>query len=84
MRKSFDGLLGTVKQQLQVDPLSGHLVLLVNTRRDSPMAMLRGWSGFLQADAFSGYGAVMHNSDGRIIDVVCRVYARRYFEQAIE
>jgi transposase len=34
MRKSFDGLMGLVTSQLQQDPLSGHLFLFLNGRRD--------------------------------------------------
>ncbi|MGZ3485665.1 MAG: IS66 family insertion sequence element accessory protein TnpB [Isosphaeraceae bacterium] len=34
MRKSFDGLLGLVREFLGQDPLSGHLFLFFNRRRD--------------------------------------------------
>jgi transposase len=34
MRKSFDGLYGLVREQLQCDPLSGHLFVFCNRRRD--------------------------------------------------
>lgn len=34
MRKGFDGLQGLVSGVLQQDPLSGHLFLFVNRRRD--------------------------------------------------
>jgi transposase len=34
MRKSFDGLMGLVEQVFQQDPLSGHLFLFINRRRD--------------------------------------------------
>jgi transposase len=34
MRKSFDGLLGMVHEYLGQDPLSGHLFLFLNRRRD--------------------------------------------------
>ena len=34
MRKSFDGLLGMVQEYLGQDPLSGHLFLFFNRRRD--------------------------------------------------
>ncbi len=34
MRKGFDGLQGIVTSVLQQDPLSGHLFLFVNRRRD--------------------------------------------------
>jgi transposase len=34
MRKSFDGLMGLVTGVLEQDPLSGHLFLFLNRRRD--------------------------------------------------
>jgi transposase len=34
MRKSFDGLFGLVESALALDPLSGHLFLFLNKRRD--------------------------------------------------
>lgn len=34
MRKSFDGLIGLVREYLGQDPLSGHLFLFLNRRRD--------------------------------------------------
>jgi transposase len=34
MRKSFDGLTGLVQQCFGQDPLTGHLFLFVNRRRD--------------------------------------------------
>jgi|SRR5208282_259288 transposase len=34
MRKSFDGLYGLVRDQLLCDPLSGHLFLFSNTKRN--------------------------------------------------
>jgi transposase len=34
MRKSFDGLLGMVHEHLGQDPLSGHLFLFLNCRRE--------------------------------------------------
>lgn len=34
MRKSFDGLQGLAQQTFEQDPLSGHLFLFVNRRRD--------------------------------------------------
>jgi hypothetical protein len=47
------------------------------------MSMLAGWSGFLHADAYSGYDPVIHQSNGLIIEVACWAHARRYFEQAL-
>ncbi len=34
MRKSFDGLVGSVREYLGQDPLSGHLFLSLNRRRN--------------------------------------------------
>ena len=34
MRKGFDGLQGTVREFLEQDPLSSHLFLFLNRRRD--------------------------------------------------
>ena len=45
--------------------------------------MLTGCSGFLHADAYSGYDPVIHQSNGLIIEVACWAHARRYFEQAL-
>jgi len=39
MRKSFDGLMGLVETILDQDPLSGHLFLFINRRRDRLKAM---------------------------------------------
>ena len=55
----------------------------ISRDRDGPMSMLTGWSGFLQADAYSGYDPVIHQSNGLIIEVACWAHARRYFEQAL-
>jgi transposase len=35
MRKSFDGLTGLVQECFGQDPLTGHLFLFINRRRDS-------------------------------------------------
>ena len=55
----------------------------ISRDRDGPMSMLSGWSGFLHADAYSGYDPVIHASNGLIIEVACWTHARRYFEQAL-
>lgn len=55
----------------------------ISRDRDGPMSMLTGWSGYLQADAYSGYDPVIHQSNGLIIEVACWTHARRYFEQAL-
>jgi transposase len=40
MRKSFDGLQGMVREFLGQDPLSGHLFLFLNRRRDRVQILL--------------------------------------------
>ena len=47
---------------------------------DGPREFLRGYSGFLQADAYRGYDAIY---DGEAIrEVACRAHARRKFHDA--
>jgi transposase len=47
MRKSFDGLTGMVQEFLGQDPLSGHLFLFFNKRRDRAKILLWEPDGFL-------------------------------------
>jgi hypothetical protein len=42
-----------------------------------PIRFLKGYSGYLQADAYSGFDALY--SDGRIIEVACFAHCRRKF-----
>jgi transposase len=42
-----------------------------------PAGFLRGWSGYLQADAYSGYDGLFES--GKIIEVGCLAHARRRF-----
>lgn len=44
---------------------------------EHPRAFLKGWKGYLQADAYSGYDAVF--ADGKIVEVGCWAHARRKF-----
>jgi transposase len=43
---------------------------------------LKNYSGFVQADAFSGYDAIYLGSHGRIVEVACWAHARRKFFEA--
>jgi len=47
MRKSFDGLVGLVREFLGQDPLSGHLFLFLNRRRDRVKLLLWDRDGFV-------------------------------------
>jgi len=47
MRKSFDGLFGIVREEFLQDPLSGHLFLFVNKRRDRMKAIFWDDDGFV-------------------------------------
>jgi len=48
----------------------------------APLQFLQGFSGYMQADAYSGYDAVYRQKD--VIEVGCMAHARRYFEEVAE
>lgn len=48
--------------------------------RDGPVAFLRGYEGYLQADAYSGYDTIFE--DSRVIEVGCWAHTRRRFYEA--
>ena len=48
--------------------------------RDGPERVLKGFEGYLQADAYSAYDALF--VDGKIIEVGCWMHARRKFFEA--
>lgn len=51
--------------------------------RDGPRGFLRGWSGFLQADAFGGYDGIYAGEvGGQVTEVACWAHARRKFYEA--
>jgi transposase len=47
LRKGFDGLQGVVREFLGQDPLSGHLFLFLNRRRDRIKILLWDRDGFV-------------------------------------
>jgi transposase len=46
MRKSFHGLIGLTESVLKQDPLSGHLFVFINRRRDRIKLLYWGGTGF--------------------------------------
>ncbi len=46
MRKSFHGLIGLAESVLEEDPLSGHLFVFINRRRDRIKLLYWGGTGF--------------------------------------
>jgi transposase len=48
--------------------------------RDGPERVLKGFEGYLQADAYSAYDALF--LDGKIVEVGCWMHARRKFYEA--
>jgi transposase len=50
--------------------------------RDGPARFLANYTGYLQADAFSGYDGIYAGSDGKILEVACWAHARRKFYEA--
>jgi transposase len=51
-------------------------------KRDGPARFLANYTGYLQADAFSGYDGIYAGSDGKILEVACWAHARRKFFDA--
>ena len=49
-------------------------------KRDGPESFLKGYRGYLQADAFSGYDRIY--AGGEVIEVACWAHARRKFIDA--
>jgi transposase len=50
--------------------------------RDGPAAFLKGFSGYLQTDAYSSYESVVNKSAAKIIAVGCWAHVRREFFDA--
>jgi transposase len=50
--------------------------------RDGPAAFLKGFQGFLQADAYGGYDGIYTGSDGKIVEVGCWAHGRNKFKEA--
>src|SRR5262245_53733771 len=50
--------------------------------RDGPAAFLKGFTGYLQTDAYSSYESVVNKSAGKILAVGCWAHVRREFFDA--
>jgi transposase len=50
--------------------------------RDGPVAFLKDFQGYLQADAFAGYDGIYTGSNGTIIEVACWAHARNKYKDA--
>jgi transposase len=50
--------------------------------RDGPVEFLKGYRGYLQADAYGGYDSVY--AGDQVKEVACWVHARRYWHQALD
>ena len=54
-----------------------------NRSRDGPASFLEGYSGYLQADAYTGYDAMFSNLASDVIEVACWAHARSRFFDAV-
>jgi hypothetical protein len=50
-----------------------------NHSREGPEEFLRGYNGYLQADAYRGYDAMFKNRKQNLTEVGCWAHSRRYF-----
>lgn len=50
--------------------------------RDGPATFLKGFRGYLQADAYGGYDGIYLDSNGTIVEVGCMAHARNKFKEA--
>jgi transposase len=53
-----------------------------NHSREGPEEFLKGYSGYLQADAYRGYDAMFKNRKQDLTEVACWAHSRRYFFEA--
>jgi transposase len=88
--KVLDGKLPFARTG-RIWPYSGdaaHPVILYDytaTReRAGPEEFLKGYRGYLQADAYGGYDAFFKDPARGLIEVGCWAHARRYFHKALE
>jgi len=77
-KKIYNGYLW-----VYIDP-NGHVIFdFTPTRsRHGPIAMMKDYTGYVQADAYSGYDEFFRTSEAT--EVGCNAHARRKFDQALE
>lgn len=67
---------------------AAHPVILYDYRatreRAGPEKFLKGYRGYLQADAYGGYDAFFKDPARGLTEVGCWAHARRYFHKALE
>jgi len=51
--------------------------------RDGPASFLEGYSGYLHADAYTGYDAMFSDIGSNVLEVACWAHARRRFFEAV-
>ena len=56
----------------------------VTRERAGPEEFLKGYRGYLQADAYGGYDAFFKDPARGLVEVGCWAHARRYFHRALE
>lgn len=54
----------------------------LSRERDGPAQFLKGFRGYLQADAYSGYDGIF--AGDLVREVACWIHARRYWHQAVD
>lgn len=76
MRKSFDGLCGSVEQQFQDDPVNGNMFVFFNRKRTMVKMLLWDRSGFwifakrLESGTFS-LQSIKENSAIEMAELLC-------------
>ncbi len=56
----------------------------ISHSRDGPAHFLQGYSGYLHADAYTGYDAIFLDTGSDVIEVACWSHARRRFFDAVK
>ncbi len=56
----------------------------LNRGNQGPDAILSGYTGYLQADAYSGYDIVFNSTQTTIVEVGCWAHTRRKFDEALD